>query len=196
MAYNDNIPASNDLISRSQGQIQANFQAIDSAVFGFARNHVALTDGTNGGLHSRIDYYQGVGDPTISGFVSSLYAKTSSNELFYSNSTGVTTQITSGALPIWKGGSTASGVVTATNSGNGALNLPNGIQFRWGSATVNTSGTSISYSSPFTSGTYTVNLTPSSGTARSASVNSLTANGFTAVSENNGVTMYYFAVGH
>ncbi len=196
MAYNDNIPNSGDLISPSQGQIKANFQAIDSATFGFARNHVALTDGTSGGLHKRIDYFASAADPSLSGFVSSLYARGASSELFYYNASGAT-QITSAALPIWKGGlGGSSGVITDTNAGNGAMNFPNGIQFRWGSASVNTGGTTVNYSSAFSTGTYSVVLTPVSNTSRTAAENNIGASGFTAYSENNGTTMYYFAVGH
>lgn len=203
MAYNRNIPASTDLISNSQPQIQANFQAIDSGVtgtgVGFSRNHITITDATNGGLHNRVDFYQNLSDPTVSGFVSSVYPKSISaaSELCFSNSTGVLTQITSGALPIWKGGTTGtSGVVTSTNGSSGALNLPNGIQFRWGSQSVNTGGTPIAYSSRFTTGSYSVTLTPQTSTSRGAAVNSVTADGFNAFSENNGTLMYYFAVGH
>jgi len=200
MAYNDNIPAASDLISKSQGQIQANFQAIDSTLFGFARNHIALTDGTNGGLHNRIDFYQSIPTPpAVSGFVSALYPQNifSTMELCYTNTNGVNNQITSNNLDIWKGGGPGgTGVVTTTNSGNGALNFPNGIQFRWGSTAVNTGGTPVTYSSAFTNATYSVTLTPQSNASRGAAVGSLTENGFTAYSENNGTTMYYFAVGH
>jgi hypothetical protein len=201
MAYIRSIPQPGDLISVSQGQILGNFQAIDSGTtqngFGFSRNHVTMTDATNGGLHNRIDFYQNISAPTPSGYVGALYPAniSSASELQYTNAGG-STQITSGSLPIWKGGSTSTGIITATNSGNGALNLPNGIQFRWGSATVNTSGTPVTYSSAFSNSTYSVQLTPQSTVERGAAVNSLSSTGFTAYSENNGNVMYYFAVGH
>lgn len=51
MSYNAAIPQPGDLISNSQPQILANFAVIDSSVYGFAREHVALTDTSLGGLH-------------------------------------------------------------------------------------------------------------------------------------------------
>lgn len=98
MAYNRNIPAATDLISNSQSQIQGNFQALDSGTtgtgVGFSRNHVTITDATNGGLHHRVDYYQNVVDPTISGLVSSIYPKAgteapASSQLFYRNASAI-----------------------------------------------------------------------------------------------------------
>ena len=92
MVYNRNIPGPNDILSNSQSQLQANFQQIDSGTTGsgtgFSRNHVTLTDGTNGGLHNRVDFYQPVADPPISGFTGSLYVKTVGglSQLFFANS--------------------------------------------------------------------------------------------------------------
>jgi hypothetical protein len=51
MSYNPNIPQPTNLISQSQGQILANFTAIDSTSYGFSREHITITNVTNGGLH-------------------------------------------------------------------------------------------------------------------------------------------------
>lgn len=155
MSYNNQIPRATDLISNSQGQIQGNFVAIDSGTTqtgtGFARNHVTMTDGTNGGLHNRIDFYQALTDPVIAGFVASLYPKTvgSDEQLTYSNSSTVT-QIT--------------GPFSKTN--NGYCFLPGGILLKWGSfagsSGINTFSFPTSGSIPVFSAVYQVFLQPSS----------------------------------
>ena len=90
MSYNNAIPQPTNLISNSQAQILGNFAAIDSGSTGtgagFSRNHVTMTDATNGGLHYRVDYYQAESSPALSGFVASMYPKTVTNiEAFFKN---------------------------------------------------------------------------------------------------------------
>ncbi len=125
MVYNRNIPGPNDILSNSQSQLQANFQQIDSGTTGsgtgFSRNHVTLTDGTNGGLHNRVDFYQPVADPSISGFTGSLYVKTVGglSQLFFANSSLVT-QLT--------------GITGA--AGSGTVTIPGGIVLKWGTVSV------------------------------------------------------------
>ena len=79
MSYNPSIPLATDQVSNSQSAILGNFGTIDPGTsltgVGFARNHVTMTDGTNGGLHERVDFYQALSDPVISGFVGSSYVK-------------------------------------------------------------------------------------------------------------------------
>lgn len=126
MSYNPNIPQAADLISNSQSAILGNFTTIDPGTsltgVGFARNHVTMTDGTNGGLHSRVDYFQSVTDPVISGFVSSLYTKSvvqgglaAAPQLIFN--AGTPYEIT--------------GAVSAT--AQGFCYLPGGILLKWGS---------------------------------------------------------------
>lgn len=135
MAYNRLIPQSTDLLSNSQSQILGNFQTIDAGTsltgVGFSRNHVTMTDATNGGLHSRVDYYQNVADPVISGFVASLYPKSiaqgglaAASQLFFNTATPYA----------------ITGAVSATS--NGFAYLPGGILIKWGkTGTINSTGT-------------------------------------------------------
>ncbi len=55
MSYNPLIPQATDLISVSQGEIQANFNAIDNGVsgtgIGFDREHISMTASSYGGMH-------------------------------------------------------------------------------------------------------------------------------------------------
>lgn len=153
MAYTDDIPKPDDLISNSQGQLRANFNAIDSTAFGFARNHVALTDGTDGGLHKRVDYQAPVGDPGISGFVASLYTKASTNptgnQLWYSNGTPV--QVTG---PVLK-------------DTFGFMFLPGGLLVKWGWVNASGGANTITYPTggtiPTFSAVYHVYMQPTAG---------------------------------
>lgn len=150
MAYNRSIPQSTDLISNSQSQILGNFQAIDSGTTGtgagFSRNHVTLTDATNGGLHNRIDFYQALASPAISGFVSALYPKTVTNiELFYKNGTQ-DMQLSNSLL--------------AAASGQGML--PGGLQIRTGTVTgfnANNADHDVFYSLAFPNATIVIMTT-------------------------------------
>lgn len=209
MAYLRSIPQPSHNLSVSQGNILGNFQAIDSGTtgsagaIGFSRNHVTMDDNTNGGLHYRVDYYQAVSDPVLAtiGAASSLYAKqVSSPELFYRSSSGDPTQITSGSLPIWKGGTSGgTGIITATVSQNGQLNLPNGLQFRWGRGTALNNGDSVSFSPAFSSSCFSIQVTGQRGNndVRSLWVGpSPSASSFQVFTSISGIDIWYFAVGN
>lgn len=190
MAYNDNIPAANDLISTSQGQIQANFQAIDSTSFGFGRNHVVLTDSTNGGLHKQVDYYLPIGDPSVAGISGSLYTKTVTNdELCFRNAVSIS-QLTNLTL------------VTTTPSATGfGFKTPWGITLNWGSIAVGaggpTVGTAILFQVPFVSSLDSITATGinNNGTHGNVTVTGGSTTGCNLFSANNN-TVYFFAIGH
>ena len=162
MAYNRNIPASTDLISNSQSQIQGNFQTIDSGTtgtgVGVSRNHVTMTDATNGGLHHEVDFYQNVTDPTISGFVSSLYPKliSSESELFFKN----------GARTLQMTGATTVGAA-------GSVTLQGGVILKWGKETSPANNTTVTFATPFPTACYAVIVTGGrpSGTQPTINVN-------------------------
>lgn len=187
MAYDSSIPQATDLISTSQGDILANFTAIDPGTtdtgIGFARNHITMTDATNGGLHNRVDYYAAVTSPTISGFTSSAYAKTTSSisEFFYKNGTA-DTQITSSGL--------------TASSGEGFI--PGGLQIRVGTTSISTGGNAVVFSTAFPTGALGVWMTNAGSTAGVANVNSgtLTVSGFTASCISGSGTVYYLAIGY
>jgi transcriptional regulator of nitric oxide reductase len=191
MAYNRNIPQPNDFISKSQGQILGNFQTIDAGStggagdVGFSRNHITMTDGTNGGLHYRVDYFNAVTDPAIVGFVASLYAKTVSNvELFYRNAAAIY-QLTN--LPVVSSG-TSFGITT-----------PWGLKLNWGRVASVTSAfaTSIPFQVAFTaqpSLMLTVENAGGSADGSSASVKALSTTAFTPVCSVTH-TVAFFAIG-
>lgn len=194
MSYNRNIPQPTDLISNSQNQILGNFQTIDSGSTGtgpgFARNHITMTDATNGGLHSRVDYYQSVVDPDLVGFVSSLYPK--ATELFYRNASGIF-QLTNLTLVTTTPGANGYGIVT-----------PWGITLNWGVVGVGaggpTSATALTLQSPYTNTFDTIVCTgvASNGSIANVTVNSPSIGPPTTVNlycETN-TSVYFFSIGH
>ncbi len=94
MAYNQNIPASTDLISTSQGDILANFQAL----YTFLNvNHVDFSSG-NAGKHKWVDFPVQGSSPVIAVGDVALFNKnsalTTANELFVTNSAGTEYAVT------------------------------------------------------------------------------------------------------
>lgn len=193
MAYNRNIPNATDLISNSQAQLKSNFQAIDSGTTGtgagFSRNHVTLTDGTNGGLHSKIDYYQGLDSPSVGG-VSCLYATSITGgrtlgDLYY--------KIGSNDLQITKSSLTPS-------AGEGFL--PGGLQIRSGTGTIpsGSPGTvTITYATPFPTNTIAVAVSTSNANlVVQSNIQTYVAASFQAKCNNSGgsTAFAYIAIGY
>lgn len=186
MAYNDAIPQPGDLISTSQGQILGDFQAIDSGTtgtgIGFSRNHITMTDATNGGLHNRVDYYQAVSSPTITGFIGSLYPKTVTNvELFYKNGT--------------KDMQISNSLLTASS---GQAMIPGGLQVRCGSGNTGAGSTaSISFTPNFLTAVVSV-TTCGTGTDTNQSClpSSASPSGFTLTASKNNFGYYWVAYGY
>lgn len=186
MSYERSIPASTDLISNSQSQIQGNFQAIDSGTtgtgIGFSRNHITMIDGTNGGLHNRVDYYQAVSSPAISGFISSAYPKTVTNvELAYKN--GTQDMVITNSL-------------LAAASGQGMM--PGGLQVRCGSG--NSGGSTsvpIAFSPVFLTNVLAV-ITVAEGTDTNQSCipSAKSASGFTLTTSKIDLAYDWVAIGY
>lgn len=166
MAYNSAIPNASDLISSSQQQIKDNFSAIDSSTFGFAVDHVTLTDGTNGGKHKQVTIVSPTTPAAPSGSVAIAYSKTASgiSELHYRNATAET-QITKSTL--------------TTASGEGFV--PGGLQIRAATATLNAQGDSFSFSTAFPTACIAVMVTnrASGNNLSYFGVTSSNASGFT-----------------
>lgn len=186
MTYNNSIPLGTDLISASQSQIKANFTAIDSGTtgtgIGFSRNHVTMTDGTNGGLHNRVDFYQAIAAPTISGFVSSLYPKATNNDLFYKNGTAeyqLTSALVSG---------TTGGASPATT--DYTMTLPFGLILKFGGNDFASTGTAMTFSTPFPTAFLGAVLTCRHNGAISSSYVSAGAAGFTGSCQSGASTQF------
>jgi len=73
MSYNSAIPVATDTMLKSQGQINANFQAINQA---FAQNHESLTtDNTISGRHRVVTFQEQIGDPATTADQIAIYTK-------------------------------------------------------------------------------------------------------------------------
>ena len=186
MAYNRSIPQSTDLLSNNQSQILGNFQAIDSGTtgtgIGFSRNHITMTDATNGGLHNRIDFYQAVSSPSVSGFASSLYPFTVTNtEVYYKN--------TSVDIPITN---------TLLTAASGQGMMPGGLQVRCGSG--NSGGTktvSISFGVNFpTACLSVVSTAEGTDTTQNCIPGAANTSGFTLTTSKTNLTYYWIAIGY
>lgn len=185
MSYNNTIPQPTNLMSNSQAQIFGNFAAIDSGTTGtgagFSRNHVTMTDGTNGGLHHRVDYYQAVASPAISGFAASLYPKTVTNVEACFKNTVADIQITNSTL--------------TTASGEGMM--PGGVQVRCGLASSNGSGVTTNFTTAFPVACLSVVVT---GRNTSLTTNIIKVTGKTrfdfTLQSPSGENAYYVAIGY
>lgn len=128
MAYSANIPLSTDLLSTSQGDIQANFQALNTFL---TVNHEGFSS-ADAGKHKFVTFPLQAGNPAIAAGEIALFNKNSTlttfNELFIKNQAGTVYPITadlaaatgwcytpSGLLEKW-------GVVSGT--GNATITFP------------------------------------------------------------------------
>lgn len=165
MTFNPNIPLGNDNLSTSQGQILANFSQLNTQ---FGVDHIPFNTGSgNGdGTHKKVTFNAPPSPiPTPTGTVSSVYPNlvSAAQELHFKNA-AQTTQITSGGLPIWKGGTPGTdGVATATTGGtnsNGSLTLPNGIILKWGTQENIVDSTVVTFPVAFPNNCFSVQMTP------------------------------------
>lgn len=211
MSYNNAIPQSTDTISNSQAEILENFDQLNTQ---FSVDHTALTASSNNGNHSQITFPVAQTTKTATGTISYIYPKSDGTnvELYQStyNSTSASsleTQITSAGLPIWKGGTVGdTGVITSSVSSGGYLDLPNGLQFRWGTGTVSSSSAEQEFvflticGASFSNNCYNVQVT---ARGASNSIYALVSNttsptnlSFYARAANSSTAFYFFAVGN
>lgn len=86
MTYDPTIPAANDLISNSQGDIQTNFTQLNTL---YDRDHFTWNDATaaNRGYHRKVTYRSVIANPGFATPIASTYTKTVSgkSQLFLQN---------------------------------------------------------------------------------------------------------------
>lgn len=163
MTYNPNIPAASDNLSTSQAQMLTNFGQL-STQFGIDHSAFNTGSGNGDGTHKKITFNAPPSPiPTPGGTVSNVYPNVVSaeQELHFKNASHAT-QITSGGLPIWKGGTIGdSGVVSATtggNNSNGSMTLPNGVIFKWGRQFIVADNTTVSFPVAFPTSCFSLTI--------------------------------------
>lgn len=197
--WSNTLPADVSKIRISAGLIRNNWGAIDNGTtgtgYGFCRNHVTMTDGTNGGLHYRVDYYQAVSSPTLAG-VSSAYARAVAysyvsgtptwNELYYKTSN--------------TGGPPSTVDIPITNSTLQAMQgegmLPGGLFIKTGTGTGNNP---VTYTTPFPTAALSVILTAignNPAISNSIPPGPLLRTGFTANGTAFNPSFYWIAIGY
>lgn len=145
MAYNANIPAANDLLSVSQGQIKDNFTELQTVI---QINHVAFGSGDQG-KHKFLQMPEQGSAPTTAANEGGLYCKQgtgSVTQLFFRReSSGSELEMTGASL-----------------AASGWSYLPSGLIMQWGLDTVSTNGTAgtqITFPKTFATACYSVTLT-------------------------------------
>jgi hypothetical protein len=154
MSYNYNIPQPTDALSTSQGQILANFTLLGS-IAGNANTSSASINTTSGFNWLYLATQTNI-PPTGSSFTSgnvalysALNSGSSQNELYInkSNFAGVAQiSATSSILSL----------ATPTGLSSGFTDLPSGIRIIWGTFTIGSSPSTITYSYAFTNQTLAI----------------------------------------
>lgn len=190
MAYNNAIPAANDLISQSQSDIQQNFAAIQTLI---EVNHGTFGAATEGKHKFTSLVEQGAAPVTAANEIA-LYTKEIGgiSALFLRHeSAGTEVDIT-----------------TAVKASPGTCTLPCGIILKWGTGSVSsgqqTSGV-VTFSTAFPTAALSVVITASNDPSGYSSDNIINAITLTTASfyarrasdhKNTALTFYYIAIGY
>lgn len=187
MTYDPNIPSGTDLISVSQGQIQQNFQAINTA---WNVNHEEFNL-ANAGKHPFVEFPIQSADP--GGAVSewTLFSKTNvagNNELFYKRDNEATAYQLSGTNP--------------TRATKGTTFLPGGLLLQWGAEATVADNQVYTFNVAFTAAPYSISLTGVRSNTQSRSLwvssGSVTTSQFAIRTDSGGAALtpvYWMAIG-
>jgi hypothetical protein len=173
--YNQNIPNSGDDPAVSQGQLLGNFGKINTD---YSEDHVALTAAVNNGFHKKVTFQDvQVADPGLIGNLCSLFTKDVSGtpELFFENALD-SLQLTN--------------LVVGTTGTNYSIITPWNLKIQMGLST----GTSITFQDPFSSGPTIFFAGLSGVSAEDPKVTVITTTTLTYVT-SSGTTAYYLVIG-
>ena len=185
MTFNPNIPQAGDVPSLSQGQLLTNFTALNT-VFGV--DHLAF-NAVDGGEHQQVTLNSVIADPGLADPKCSLYIKTvaGDSELFFEKydnaaAANLVQQMTN---------------LTVTTVGtNYGYTTPWGQIVNWGQFTCNIADTVVTYAVPFNAPAQSIQLTAISDTGSRNAVVRVSANATaTCRATNNGLNIYYYAIG-
>ena len=189
MAYSNAIPQANDIKSQSQGDLLANFVAIQTFV---EVNHETFA-AANEGKHKFVTFPEQGADPTTAANEVAVYSKTSAL-----GDAGT-------ALFLRKeGDGTVIEFTSSTQNANGWTRLPSGILLKWGTGTVNANTTAVATfpvaaTVPAFTAVYNVSVTRQgqSGDAGALYYQAFDTTTITVynASAATGKTFYYLAIG-
>ena len=187
MSYSSSIPQASDPRAQSQGQINSNFQAINSV---WAVNHAPLTGTATQGQHDVLTIRPQTGDPTTAANQVALYNKLVSTipELFFRpKSNGTPIQLTAGTINAGTGGTQQSFIAGPFLIYCGFIASP-------------TNGQTVTLLPSSTLKYVNINQLSASGTfpIKSVAATSISGNTFVISYAVSGVTIpyiYYFAIG-
>jgi len=171
MTYLPNIPAATDKPSTSQGQIQGNFQAINTA---FALNHVSLGTGAAAGKHNFVEMPNQLATPTTVSGEGTLYTLSvtsapfaAQSQLAYVSDNNPTEiyQLTRGIHSKFSLFSTNTkyDTIAGIDFFGGWTFLPGNLLLQYGTVTC-PSGTVVPFPVTFTMAVYSVQVTPNQNT--------------------------------
>lgn len=168
MVYNNNIPQPGENISVSQGDILGNFGTggIDSTSFGFSREHVTMTNTTDGGLHKRVTF-QPVADPGSAASTIVQYGKSQTTALGTFTEIFMQSDGTRGPIQMTYG---IPSIGAASNT-NGYTFLPGGLLLQWGNVLATQAGASFTFPVAFPQYVFAVTLGGRAAGAQSFAIN-------------------------
>ena len=192
MAYNKNIPLSNDILSVSQGDLLANFTALNNF---FEIDHVAFDAVSDNGKHIKTTFIEQSGDQSTSADEIVLYSKENPSK---AGQTDLFLRKESNALPVIN----ITDYTASTSAGE--FTLPNGLIVKWeNEVTLSGSGTTYTYAfpTPYSTALYSVIVTSANRTQAVAlpyvEKSTLVKTGFTVKSDGSGGTrkINYVSIG-
>jgi hypothetical protein len=191
MTYSPIIPQPTDLLSSSQGSILANFSQLNTQ-YGADHDGFNTGSGNGSGMHDQVTFLANQSAPSLTRNsvlgVSGVYCNAVGGVscLFFQNSTQ-NIQMTG----------------TTVASGNGYTFLPGGIILKWGTASISSPSSAITFPVAFPNNCFSMQATVDrTGANVCVAVSNVTKTGFIAYgtvgSSGSGVsfTMYYIAIGN
>ncbi len=183
MAYNADIPQASDDPSQSQGQILANFQALNTFL---SVNHVDINDPTQG-IHKFLQLPEQGSAPTTAANTGGVYTKevAGATQLFFRNESNGSERQMTGAF--------------STGVTNGQFVIPGGLTVKWGRRDGLNDNSVITFSSPFISSLYNISLTLVRNDTNSRFIyykdGSGTVNSFGVRTNASNTSVFFIAIG-
>jgi len=187
MAYNNAAPQPGDSpATQSQADLLENFAQLETQ---FSGDHVSLMALANNGMHTRIRLSNVAAAPGLANPMGSLYMALVGvdSELFFENFNNTT------AVNVQRQMTNLTVTTVGTNYG---YRTPWGQIINWGQFTCNTGDTVITYAFPFAGPAQSIQLTAiSDNGSRNAVIRVSAAATATCRATNNGINVYYYAIG-